>query len=302
MATASRAPWPPAVRDIRYRSAADGTDQPALFYTSGSAAPRPLLVALHTWSGDYRQPASVPYAAWCIARDWRLIHPDFRGPNNRPEATGSALVTGDIASATDYAVAHAAVDPARVYLVGASGGGHAALLTAARVPHLWAGVSAWVPIADLAAWHAECRARGLRYADDLVASCGGAPDDGPAVAAQYRRRSPLGVLAAARGVPLDINAGIRDGHTGSVPVAHSLRAFNALAAPADRFAEADIRAVTANAAIPPAFRGADPDPAYGDQRPLFRRRSGAARVTLFDGGHEIIFAAALGWLARQRKG
>lgn len=301
MAAGNRAPWPPAVREIHYRSAADGTDQPALFYASGNAAPRPLLVALHTWSGDYRQPSGAPYADWCIARDWRLIGPDFRGPNDRPAATGSWLATGDLVSATEYATAHAAIDPARVYLAGVSGGGHTALLAAGRVPWLWAAVSAWAPIADLAAWHGQCRARGLRYADDLERACGGSPDAGPAIAAQYRQRSPLGVIANARGLPLDINAGIRDGHTGSVPIDHSLRAFNALAAPPDRIADADIRALTDSAAAPPRLRS-DDDPTYGARRPLFRRRSGAARVTIFDGGHEIVFAAALHWLAQQRKG
>ena len=48
---------------------------------------------------------------------------------------------------------------------------------------------------------------------------------------EYRIRSPLGRLssAAVAGVPIDLNAGIRDGHVGSVPIGHTLRAFDALA-------------------------------------------------------------------------
>jgi hypothetical protein len=34
---------------------------------------------------------------------------------------------------------------------------------------------------------------------------------------------------------------------------------------------------------------------------LFRRESGMVRVTVFDGGHEIIHHAALAWLAAQQK-
>ena len=59
----------------------------------------PLLVALHTWSGDYKQRASIPYAQWCIEKGWAFVHPQFRGPNRRPEATGyyqQALFLGGI--------------------------------------------------------------------------------------------------------------------------------------------------------------------------------------------------------------
>jgi dipeptidyl aminopeptidase/acylaminoacyl peptidase len=186
----------------------------------------PLLVALHTWSGSYNQKMSVPYAQWCIDRGWVFIHPDFRGPNKKPEATGSELVVKDIVSAVDYAKKSANVDPNRVYLVGASGGGYTALLMAGRAPDIWAGVSAWVPIADLRAWHFECKEAGRRYAGQIVKSCGGVPDANAGVDLEYKRRSPVTYLHNAVNLPLDINAGITDGHTGSVPVSHSLRAFN----------------------------------------------------------------------------
>jgi len=40
------------------------------------------------------------------------------------------------------------------------------------------------------------------------------------------------------------------------------------------------------------------DEAYGEKQPIFRRASRNARITIFDGGHEIIYEAALGWLAK----
>ena len=43
------------------------------------------------------------------------------------------------------------------------------------------------------------------------------------------------------------------------------------------------------------------DPDYGSFRPLFRRSSGNARVTIFQGGHDIATGAALRWLARQQR-
>ncbi|MHC4482805.1 MAG: alpha/beta hydrolase family protein, partial [Planctomycetota bacterium] len=116
--------WPKKVREIRYISAADSTLQPALFYAPKTRAKAaPLLVALHTWSGNYTQKMSIPYAEWCIKKGWFFIHPHFRGPNWTKEATGSELVVADIISAVDYAKRHADVDSSRIYLVGASGGG-----------------------------------------------------------------------------------------------------------------------------------------------------------------------------------
>ena len=45
------------------------------------------------------------------------------------------------------------------------------------------------------------------------------------------------------------------------------------------------------------------DPLYPeDQQPVFRRSAGSTRVTIFEGGHEILHQAALNWLAAQRKG
>jgi hypothetical protein len=34
---------------------------------------------------------------------------------------------------------------------------------------------------------------------------------------------------------------------------------------------------------------------------LWRQQSGQVRLTLFDGGHEIIVAAAMDWLSRQSR-
>ena len=96
--------WPKEIREIKYPSKADDSKQPALFYAPAvQGEPRPLLVGLHSWSSDYKQAMSVPYAKWCIEKKWNFIHPNFRGPNRRPEATGSELVVADILSAVDYA-------------------------------------------------------------------------------------------------------------------------------------------------------------------------------------------------------
>ncbi len=192
--------WPAPVRAIEYRSEADQSLQPALFYDPGGNHPKPLLVALHSWSGDYRQ-ANPAYGIWCIAKGWVLIHPNFRGVNDHPEACGSELVVKDILSAVDFAKKKSSIDEQRIYLIGASGGGYCSLLMAGRSPEVWAGVSAWCPILDLKAWHGETALRKLRYASMLEKVCGGKPGETPAIDEQYRLRSASTWLSNAKGVP-----------------------------------------------------------------------------------------------------
>ena len=299
--------WPRDVRKVEIISSYDSTVQPALFWAPEKLEkPVPLLVTLHTWSGDYFQQASLPYLEQARERGWVFIHPDFRGPNNNPQATGSLAATSDILDAVAYATAVSPVDTNRIYLVGTSGGGHMALLTAGRNPQLWAGVSAWVPITDLARWYEECRQRQLKYADEMAASCSGTPDKSEQIRSCYDQRSPVSVLASAAGVAVEICAGIHDGHTGSVPVGHTLRGFNILALANGHkekvLTSRQIEWFESQETVPAELAGdREDDPAYGEKVVLFRRNAGPARVTIFEGGHEGIAKAAVNWLAGQKK-
>ena len=208
----------------------------------------------------------------------------------------------DILSAVDYVKSKVKVDPNRIYLIGASGGGYTALMMAGRAPEVWAGVSAWVPISDLKAWHEQCKAKGRGYYRHIVASCGGPPGASAKVDEQYRRRSPVTWLANAKNVNLDINAGIHDGHKGSVPISHSLVAFNTIADPKDRLTDAQIKHFVEKEAVPPELKKPVVDKTYPRTRPpLFRRASGKTRVTIFEGGHGILAGPALVWLEKQKK-
>jgi dienelactone hydrolase len=296
--------WNKAVRRITYLSSADNTRQPMMFYKPERDEPRPLLVGLHSWSESYTQDESAIYAEWCVANDWVFIHPNFRGPNTKPQATGSELVIGDVLSAIDYAKANARVDESRIYAVGWSGGGYLGLLLAGRAPEIWAGVSAWVPISDLNAWYEESRRLGTKYVSHIVASCGGRPVDDSPAAEECRKRSALPYLERARGVTIDINHGIHDGRNSGdpVPISQSLRAFNLLAAPQNRFTEDEIAYFAREAQVPPNLRGDDiSDPAYGGLKVLFRRQSGSTRLTVFDGAHDKNTEAAFRWLNQQRR-
>ena len=254
--------WPKEIKEIEYLSSADSTMQPALFYApEETKEPVPLLVGLHTWSGNYKQKMSIPYGQWCINNGWVFIHPHFRGPNRTTEATGSDLVVGDILSAVEHAKKQANIDTDRIYLLGASGGGYTSLLMAGKAPDVWAGVSAWVPITDLKDWYNECRALQCSHANDIVKSCGGEPGASAAVELEYVKRSPVTYLKGAVGVPLDINAGIKDGHhSGGVPVNHSLRGFNVVAAKKDRISEEDIKYFVEKIEVPPHLKQEINDP------------------------------------------
>lgn len=295
--------WSTAVQNITYLSSADNTRQPMMFYKPQTDESRPLLVALHSWSANYQQAESVIYSEWCIANDWIFIHPNFRGPNVRPQATGSELVIGDILSAIDYAKSNSRVDESRIYAVGWSGGGYLGLLLAGRAPEIWAGVSAWVPISDLNAWYEESTRLGTKYVREIAASCGGSPTREPAAANECWKRSPLTYLERARGVPIHMNHGIRDGRSSAdpVPVSQSLRAFNLLAAPQERFTEDEITYFTREAQVPAHLRSDTSDPLSGGLRILFQRQSGNARVTIFDGAHDKNTEAAFRWLNEQRR-
>lgn len=297
--------YPAGVRSVTYPVPEDGSEQPTLFWApkqkAGESAP--LLVALHTWSGDFRQAGGeVKYAEWCQANGWIFVHPNFRGPNRTPEALGSDLVIADIRAVVEWAKGQAQVDEARIYAIGVSGGGHATQLLAGRTPEIWAGISSWCGISDIAAWHAETTVAGrTNYAGHIVGAIGGEPGTGEATMAEAKHRSPLSWLGGASGVPLDLNHGIHDGRTGSVPFTHSLLAFNAVVPAPERIPAADVAAWYADPATLPRDPGLT-DPLYAVNPPLFRKKHGNTRVTLFEGGHEILHEAALNWLAAQRKG
>jgi len=291
--------WPREVTEVKCFNRIDSTYQPALFYKPNTNKPRPLLVGLHTWSGSYLQSFSIHYANWCIDNDWVFIHPHFRGHNKNPEATGSELVIEDILSAVDYAKAHANVS--KVYLIGSSGGGYTALLMAARAPEVWTAVSAWVPISSLQDWYNQCVAlKCEEHTRDIVLSCGGVPGQSKQVDMEYAKRSPISYLNPEIEIPIDINAGIRDGHhSGGVGINHSLNAFNLLAKPEDVIAVEDIKYMTYNSKVPGHLARQIYDPLYCDKEPLFRKTSGNKRVTIFSGTHEMVWEAGLKWLAQQ---
>ena len=290
------------IKEISYLSRIDNSMQPVLFRAARASGPRPLVVCLHTWSADLTQ-NSDNYFFRAAARDWHCIFPYFRGPNWTPEACGSDFVVSDLECAVEYVRSVADVDDSRIYLVGGSGGGHASLLMAGRKPELWTAVSAWCPISDVAKWHEFSVRDGQIYAEHIRLACGGDPQKDAAAYEQAMHRSPVTYLQRGKCL-VDIGTGIHDGHGGySVPVSHSVEAFNLLAAPEDRIAPEDIEFMVKYERIPEHLKyQGDADPAYGPNKVLLRRVSGLVRLTLFEGAHNLLPGPAFGFLERQSRG
>jgi len=166
-------------------------------------------------------------------------------------------------------------------------------------------VSAWVGIYNITKWHDETKKAGRNYWEHVEKALGGAPHNDLKIRAEADHRSPMSWLENAQKVNLDINHGITDGRTGSVPFSHSLHAFNQIlpGKSADRIPNDLIAKAYTSGKPDPLPDSQDlTDPLYGKRTPVYRKISGNTRVTLFQGGHEIIHLAALNWLAHQRKG
>ncbi len=284
---------------VRVKSTSDGTQQPCLFIPHPESEPRPLLVYLHPWRHGY-DTDSRRWQEEARTRRWHFMAPHFRGPNKRPEACASRLARQDIRDAVDFARRERIVDANRIYAAGVSGGAHMALVMAAEAPDLWAAVSTWCAVSDLAAFHAECVAQGAKVYRHIEKCCGGAPGTSARVDDEIRYRSPRFHLAAARDVPLDINHGIRDGQPRGIGVQHSIWAFNPVAQAHGKSVVTDIELANLQdlSNLPPPQ---DCDATY--PRPIyFRRSAGVARLTLFEGGHEDLPAPACAWLSQWEKG
>ena len=283
----------PGAERLEITSTADGTSQPSWFVAAKGDAPRPMLVFLHAWSSSLDTFDYTPWPTLAAERNWHILMPNFRGPNHTPEACGSALARQDVLDSVDAVCRTRAIDTKRVFLAGTSGGGHMAMVMAGHAPERWAGVSAWVGISDVAAWHAETKAADRKYYKDIEKVVGGAPGSGEAIEADLRYRSPVHHLAAAKDVPLDLCAGVHDGHTGSVPIHHTLDAFNAVARARGEAEISDEVIRDLSARKLDAYQ--DTGLTIADRQVYLRREAGPCRVTIFEGGHEHLPSAAMAW-------
>jgi lysophospholipase L1-like esterase len=267
--------------------------QNAWFYRSSKSSPQPLIISLHTWSGDYNQ--EDPLAKEVLLRDWNYIHPDFRGANNNPKACGSPLVITDLEDAIEFAIKNSSVDTSNVHIIGASGGGYAALLAYMKLSYPVKSFNAWVPISNLIDWYWESKGRNSNYAKD-VEKVG--MNKNQMNWEELNSRSPIMLPFPAnkrKNASLNIYAGVHDGYTGSVPISHSVLFYNKIASelyPGDinkQVADSTLMSLVIKQLNPYA----DTTLKLGSRKIHLLKQMPGLSLTIFEGGHEMLVPQAL---------
>lgn len=296
----ARTQWNSAFKKVEIKSLADGSTQQAYLYVAQGKMRKPLIVSLHTWSGDFTQ--KDPITSEILARDWNYIHPDFRGTNNNPNAACSRLALSDIENAIQYALKNTNADPEDVHIIGTSGGGMATLAAYMNIRYPVKSFSAWAPISDLEAWYWESVGRKQKYASDILKIVS---VDSILNKVEARLRSPLFQefpQELRKNAKLYIYEGIHDGYDGSVPITHSINMYNRLVgeikyrvSQLDQTmlkAVEDIDLVSEEEIINLVTKRINPE--YNDKATLFDRKIYLSReykninLTIFEGGHEQI--------------
>ncbi len=284
--------WPDAMKVINIPSTLDSAIQEAYFYTSSSDEAKPLIVSLHTWSGDYTQ--RDPLVEQILEKDWNYIHPDFRGANNTPKAMGSAFAINDIDQAIKYALEKAKVTPSSIHVIGASGGGYATLYTFMKSKYDIDSFSAWVPISDIEAWYYQSLGRNNRYAGHILSAT--KSQDSILNVDEARSRSPLFMDTPVKQRSdsyLTIYAGIHDGYEGSVPISQSINFYNKIisdfGAPKDQLISKDEILNLVTMRTFPVESG----DMIGERKIIFERKYRNTALVLFEGNHEMLPDVAL---------
>lgn len=290
----ARGKWRKEFRLVEIESSKGASAQPAFFYRSTAETPQPLIVSLHTWSGDFSQ--SDPLVGQILEKNYNFIHPNFRGANNHPDACGSELVVSDLEDAIAYAVEHGNVDPAQVHIVGASGGGYATLIAYMNVKYPVNSFSAWVPISDIESWYWESVGSGRHYANHIMSATGSVD----ALNSQEAiKRSPLHQKYPKKlrqGAKLYIYAGVHDGYKGSVPITQSINMYNKLVKESlprkerNLISDEDIIELITKQGYP---ANRDDGNMIGDRKIHYEKSSGDICITLFEGGHEQLVGQAI---------
>lgn len=286
------ATWPKEFAVVGIPSSLDNVTQKAFFYKSTLEKPAPLIISLHTWSGDYTQ--SDGLANICKRRNVNYIHPDFRGANNNPSACCSEKALNDIDDAITFAVKYGNVDTNKIYVIGVSGGGYATLATFMKSKRTIQKFSAWASISNLEAWYHESVILKDKYAATILA-CTGSKDSIINVK-DARSRSPLFMVTPTsklKKASLSIHVGVYDGLQGSVPITHSINFYNKLLR--DLNVKDSTKYVTEHEKLQlMEFRRPLGD--YGkiaDRKVCLKKSFGSLSLTVFVGNHEMLNEFAL---------
>ncbi|MEO0615694.1 MAG: prolyl oligopeptidase family serine peptidase [Pseudomonadota bacterium] len=146
----------PERRTVRYE-ASDGVSIEAYLTLPEGDGPKPLIVMPH--GGPFvRSSGELDLdAAFFATRGYAVLDPNFRGSTGFGKAHLSGgfdefggRMIDDIADGARWAIRSGYADPERVYILGWSYGGYAALMSGARYPELYRAIVAGAAPSDLA--------------------------------------------------------------------------------------------------------------------------------------------------------
>ena len=217
--------WDKGFEFVEIASSLDNKKQKAYFYPSTSKNPSPLVVSLHTWGGNYQEYDSI--ALFSKEKNLNYIHPDFRGANSTPDACNSQKSLRDIDDAIDFVIKNANVDRNKIYIIGKSGGGYAAIGAYMKSKHPIHTVSSWVPITDISKWYAEGLLKKSQYTEGILKCT--SSENGILNQDKAKEKSPIfwpTPTEKRKHTKLHIYTGVYDGLNGSVPITHSIDFYN----------------------------------------------------------------------------
>lgn len=285
--------WSVEFNKVEITSSLDGDIQPAIFFKSPLPEKQPLIVSLHTWSGDYLQ--EDPLAEEIVLRGCNYIHPNFRGPNNNTKACGSKFAISDIEDAIHFAIKNGNVDTSEIHIIGVSGGGYAALMAFMHLDYPVKSFNSWAAISNLEDWYFECEGRKLKYVNDLKGVTTGGQGFDTSVA---RERSPALLPYSSekrKNAELYIYTGIHDGYTGSVPITHSINMFNHLLRETSPHDKDQIVSDSLKLVLLEKRHNPKPDSllSIGGRKIHLLREIPNIQLIIFEGTHEMIVPQAL---------
>ena len=290
--------WDKGFELIKVKSSIDGEKQKCFLYKSKSNNNQPLVVSLHSWGGNYREYDSL--ALLCQELDINYLHPDFRGANSNSKACLSKVALGDIDDAIDYVLKDVEIDTNRIFVIGKSGGGLAALGVYLKSRHKINTVSSWVPITNLIDWYDEGEIKRERYVDDILRCT--SSENGILNLERAKERSPIfwsTDIAKKRDTKLLIYAGIYDGINGAVSISHSINFYNKTARvlgavdTLNLISKYEKNLLLANRSAIGEFGK------IGNRDIIVKKNFKNLNLILFDGGHEILAEYALNELLEQ---
>ena len=271
---------------IDLKSSIDNNVQKIYCYKSNAKEKKPLIVSLHTWSGNYSQTDEL--AEMCKAKNINYIHPDFRGSNKTINACCSKLALTDIDDAINHAITNFNIDTSKIYVIGVSGGGYATLSTFMKSRHNIKKFSAWASITNLVAWYDETKIRNSEHSKDIL-NCTNSTTKLNIKNAKQKSpifwKTPREKLKDSK---LSIYAGILDGIQGNVPITHSINIYNKILS--DLSVKDTSKYVSDSEKLKLIeFKKPISDYGYiGNRKICLKKKYKNISLTIFDGNHEML--------------